>query len=235
MNRGKVLLLVGSPRGLASTSNSLGDHLLSGLEERGMATKKLLVYPALADEKKMAELLAAVDACELLVAAFPLYVDQLPAPLIDLLLRIVERRSGRQGEARQALAAIVNCGFPETAHCRPAGEIMRIFAVQAGFRSLGCLALGMGGAIGNRPLAKAGFIVRHQLKALRQAAAFLAEGKEIPATVIAQMGKPMMPCWFYNWVAGRSWKRTAKKNGCSSLLYNKPYYGERKGAISPDR
>ena len=92
---------------------------------------------------------------------------------------------------------------------------MRIFAAQAGFRFLGCLALGMGGAVGNRPLAKAGGIVRHQVKALDEAAACLADGKEIPAAVIELMGKPMMPRWFYNWVADWGWKRAAKKHGSS--------------------
>ena len=224
----KVLLLVASPRGMASTSNSLGEHVLLKLEERGMAIKKLLLYPALADEKKMAELLAAVDACALLVTAFPLYVDHLPAPLIELLRQVAERRQGRQVEARQSLAAVVNCGFPETVHCRPAGDIMRLFSAQAGFRFLGCLALGMGGAVGNRPLAKAGFIVRHQIKALDKAAAFLAEGKEIPADVIALAGKPMMPRWFYNWVADRGWKIAAKKHGSSGRLHDTPYAGETK-------
>jgi hypothetical protein len=223
LSGGKVLLLVGSPRGLASTSNSLGDHLLSLLEWHGMATKKLALYPALSDERKMAELLAAVEACSLLVLAFPLYVDHLPAPLIDLLRQVGERRQGRQGEARQALAAVVNCGFPETIHCRPAGEIVRVFASQAGFRFLGCLAFGMGGAIGNRPLAKAGGIVRHQVKALGEAATFLAEGKEIPAGVIARMGRPMMPRWFYNFVADWGWKRTAKKHGSSGKLRDRPF------------
>jgi len=225
MKGDKVLLLVGSPRGMASTSNSLGDHLLSQLEEHGMATKKLLAYPALADEKKMAELLAAVDACHLLVIAFPLYVDHLPAPLIELLRQVSERRQGRQGEARQSLAAVVNCGFPETAHCRPAGDIMRLFSAQAGFRFLGCLSLGMGGAIGNRPLAKVGPIVRHQIKALDRAAAFLAEGKDIPADLIELAGKPMMPRWFYNWVADRGWKSAAKKHGSSGRLHDAPYAG----------
>jgi hypothetical protein len=223
MNNRKVLLLVGSPRGLASTSNSLGDHLLSLLEERGMAIKKLPVYPAFTDENKMAEMLAAIEACALLVLAFPLYVDHLSAPLIDLLRQIGERRQGRQGEGKQSLAAIVNCGFPETVHCRPAGEIVRIFASQAGFRFLGCLALGMGGAIGNRPLAKAGGIVRHQVKALKESATFLAEGKEIPADVISLMGKPMMPRWFYNFVADWGWKRAAKKYGTSGTLRDRPY------------
>jgi hypothetical protein len=226
VNGRKVLLLVGSPRGMASVSNSLGSYLLTLLEERGMATRKLPIYPALADEGKMAELLASIDACSLLVIAFPLYVDHLPAPLIDLLRQVADRRQGRPGEAKRALVAIVNCGFPETIHCRPAGEILRIFASQAGFHFLGCLALGMGGAVGNRPLTEAGGIVRHQVKSLGLAAASLAEGKEIPAAVIALMGKPMMPRWFYNWMADLGWKRAAKKSGSSSRLYDKPYFGE---------
>jgi hypothetical protein len=225
MNGGKVLLLVGSPRAVASTSNSLGEHLLFLLEERGMALKTLLVYPALAEEKKLTELLAAVDACALLILAFPLYVDQLPAPLIDLLQQVAERRQGRHGEMKQGLAAIVNCGFPETTHCRPAGEIVRLFAAQAGFRFLGCLATGMGGAIGKRSLAKPGFIVRHQVKALGQAADFLADNKEIAPEVIALMGKAMMPRWFYNLAADWGWKRTAKKSGCSGRLRDHPYGG----------
>jgi hypothetical protein len=222
MSAGKVLLLVGSPRGMASTSNSLGDHLLSLLEERGMAIKKLLLYPALANEGKMAELLAAIDACSLLVVAFPLYVDHLPAPLIYLLPQVGDRRSGRQGDDRQSLAALVQCGFPETVHCRPAGDIMGIFASQAGFRFLGCLAFGMGGAIGSRPLAKAGGMARRQVKAMSEAAAFLAEGSEIPAEIIALMGRPMMPRWFYNFAADWGWKRTAKKHGCSRSLRDRP-------------
>ncbi|MBE0664472.1 MAG: hypothetical protein IH584_01520, partial [Candidatus Aminicenantes bacterium] len=126
MNGKKALLLIGSPRGLASVSHSLGNYLSSLLEKHGMAIKKLLVYPALVDEKKMAELLTAVDSCSLLVLAIPIYVDHLPAPVIDLLQRVAERRQGQPAAPTQALAAIVNCGFPETAHCRPAQEIIRI-------------------------------------------------------------------------------------------------------------
>jgi NAD(P)H-dependent FMN reductase len=228
MNGKKALFLVGSPRGMASVSHSLGNHLLSQLEERGMAIKKLPVYPALTDEKKMAELLAAVDACSLLVLAFPLYVDHLPAPIINLLQRISERRQEDRNARTQALTVIVNCGFPETVHCSQAREIVRIFALQAGFRFLGCLALGMGGAIGNRELAKAGAIVRHQVKALAQAAAYLTDGKEIPAAVIQLMGKPMMPRWFYNLVADWGWKRAAKKYGSFHSLHDTPYAGESK-------
>ena len=225
MNGKKVLLLVGSPRGAASVSHSLGNHVLTLLEERGMAIKTLPVYPSLADEKKMLELLAAVDACSLLILAFPLYVDQLPAPLISVLLRIAERRQGRPAAPAQSLATIVNCGFPETAHCRSAQEIVRIFAGQAGFRFLGCLALGMGGAVGNRSLDKAGGMIRHQVKAMAQAATCLAASEEIPAMTIELMGKAMMPRWFYSLAANWGWKWAAIKNRVSRRLSDRPYAG----------
>jgi hypothetical protein len=225
MNGRKVLLLVGSPRAKASVSHSLGDHLLSRLEERGMAIKELPIYPAMTDEKKMLDLLAAVDSCSLLILAFPLYVDQLPAPLISVLLRIADRRRERPGPVNQDLAAIVNCGFPETFQCGPAAEIVRIFALQAGFRLLGCLELGMGGAVGHRELAKAGGIVRHQVQALALAADRLAAGEEIPAPVIGLMGKAMMPRWFYTLAGNWGWRRQAWKNRTLSRLAARPYAG----------
>jgi len=196
---------------------------MSLLEARGMAIKELPVYPALANEKKLAELLAAVDSCSLLVLAFPLYVDQLPAPVIDLLQRIAERRQGRPAGAVQALAAIVNCGFPETVHCAPAREVTRIFARTTGFRFLGCLALGMGGSIGNRELAKAGGMVRRQVEAMTQAAGHLAAGEEIPDAAIELMGKAMMPRWFYTLAGNWGWKWAARKNKTLRRLNERPY------------
>lgn len=232
MSGRKVLLLTASPRGAASVSRVLGEHLLLRLEERGLAIKALELHPALGDEKRMNELLAAVDMCSLLLLAFPLYVDQLPAPLIDLLRQAADRRQGRNGERsepRQSLAALVQCGFPEAAHCRPAADVVRLFASQAGFRFLGCLACGMGGAIGRRPLPQAGPIVRHQLRALDEAAASLAEDREIPAATVARMGRAMMPRWFYNLAAGWGWRQQAKRFATSGRLREKPYGGGQPG------
>ncbi len=227
MNGRKVLLLTASPRGAASVSRALGEYLLARLEERSMAIKSLPLYPALGDEKRLAELLAAVDLCSLLVVSFPLYVDHLPSPLIELLRQVADRRAGRGAEARQSLAAIVQCGFPESAHCRPAADVVRLFAAQAGFRFLGCLACGMGGAVGGRELKGTGGVARHQLRALGEAAAFLADDREIPAGVVERMGRPMIPRWFYNLAADWGWKRQAKKFATSARLKERPYSEER--------
>jgi len=77
--------------------------------------------------------------------------------------------------------------------------------------------------VGSRELAKRGGPYRHQVKALTQAAAFLAAGAEIPAAVIALMSKAMMPRWFYSLAADWGWKRTAKKYGSSHRLRDQPY------------
>jgi NAD(P)H-dependent FMN reductase len=222
-----ALLLVASPRGAASTSYSLGSHLLAQLQKKGVSTDTVLVYKTIDDPPKLAGLLTAIEAGDLIILAFPLYVDHLPAPLIRLLQWISEQRRGRSAAPGQTLAAIINCGFPETAQCRLAAETMRHFAAQAGFRFLGCLATGMGGAIGNRELTKAGGIVRHQVRALNQAAPFLAAGAEIPARVIELMGKTMMPRWFYCLVSYWGWKRAARKFKVSESLYDRPYNPER--------
>ena len=79
---GKVLLLVGSPKGLKSTSRALGTYLLRKLEAGGMATESMLVGAALHGQANMARMLEAVDSADLVIVSFPLYVDQLPAPLV---------------------------------------------------------------------------------------------------------------------------------------------------------
>jgi hypothetical protein len=102
---------------------------------------------------------------------------------------------------------------------------VRLFAAQAGFRFLGCLACGMGGAVGGRELKGSGGVARHQLRALGEASAFLAEDRELPAGVVARMARPMMPRWFYNLMAGLGWKRAAKKHGTARRLRDRPYAG----------
>ena len=63
---------------------------------------------------------------------------------------------------------------------------------EAGFIWAGALALGMGGAVGGKPLDKAGGMVRNVVKALDAATASLAAGGLIPEEATALAGKPMM-------------------------------------------
>jgi len=232
----KALLLVGSPRGKSSASQSIGSTLFRKLEAGGMEIEEMTVSAALQSTENQHRMHKAVDAADLVVVAFPLYVDQLPAPLIQTLELIAERRQGTlvaspsAGPLVQKLAAIVQCGFPETHQNQTAVDIMRRFAKEAGFAWAGALAMGMGGALGGRPLEKAGGMVRNVVKALDMAAASLAVGGDIPEEASRLMARPLMPRWLYFLAANWGFRREIKKHGARKRVYDR-----RQGADSRER
>jgi multimeric flavodoxin WrbA len=162
-----VLLLVGSPKGQKSSSASLGGYLLERLAEKGLQTETVLLYSALRSEERLAGMLAATDRADLVVLAFPLYVDSLPAPVIRALERIARHRQEADIPRQQRFLAIANSGFPEAAHMDTAMAICRCFARQAGFVWTGGLTLGGGhGLVSAQPLKQLGGRVRHAMQSL---------------------------------------------------------------------
>jgi putative NADPH-quinone reductase len=225
----KALLIVGSPKGKKSTSYALGDSLMRRLEAGGMATEEMTVSAVLQLTETLHRLQKAVDAADLLVVAFPLYVDQLPAPLIQALELIADRRKGQPsvppsaGPLVQKLAVIVQCGFPETIHNQPAVDIMRQFALEAGFEWAGALAMGMGGAVAGRSLEKAAGVVRNVVKALDNAASSLAAGGNISDEAAALMARPLMTRGLYRLAVNWGWRRQMKKHGVRKKADAQPY------------
>jgi NAD(P)H-dependent FMN reductase len=225
----KALLIIGSPRGKASTSRALGEYLLRRLQAGGLDVEEFSVAAALGSSERRHALYKASDAADIIIVSFPLYVDQLPAPLIQTLELLAERRQGAMGMTPwpgplvQRLVAIVQSGFPETSQNRAAVEIMRQYAKEAGFRWAGGLALGMGGAVGQRPLEKAGGMLRNVVRALDLAADSLIAGGDIPDEATALMAKPLMPLWFYGTAANWGFRRRLKKNGARKKAVDRPY------------
>ncbi|MBM3306538.1 MAG: hypothetical protein FJY79_11460 [Candidatus Aminicenantes bacterium] len=225
----KALLLVGSPRGAKSASRMLGGYLMGKLEAGGMETAEMTAAAALQSTENQHRTHKAVDAAELVVVAFPLYVDGLPAPLVQALELIADRRKGSlpaspvAGPRVQRVAAVVQCGFPEARQNEAALAIVRQFAKEAGFEWAGGLAMGMGGAVTGKPLDKAGGMVRNVVKALDLAAAALLEGRDIPEEAAALMGKRLMPTWLYTFMGNRGMKRSAKKHGVLKRANARPY------------
>jgi NAD(P)H-dependent FMN reductase len=222
MKTAKALLLIGSPRGLKSSSFALGSALATRLADRGLSIETLTVGSALRSEEAIGSMQAAVEAADILLVAFPLYVDELPAPLIRAAELIAAVRALTRPEKDQRLAVIVQCGFPEAHQNRPAVAIMRRFAKEAGFVWAGGLAMGQGGAVDGRPLDKAGGMLRHVTKALELAADALAGGGAIPDEAANLMDRPVMPKWMYKVMANFGWRQQAAKHGTKGRLYARP-------------
>ncbi|HEY4492386.1 MAG TPA: NADPH-dependent FMN reductase, partial [Acidobacteriota bacterium] len=63
----RVLLLVGSPRGPDSTSQSLGGYLLECLAEKDHETKRIGIYSALRKDQGLDEIIKAVEDADLFI------------------------------------------------------------------------------------------------------------------------------------------------------------------------
>jgi multimeric flavodoxin WrbA len=220
----RALLLVGSPKTRKSTSNSLGGYLFEQLEARSIQTETIYLHTVLRSPTKMQALLEAVEAADLVVLAFPLYVDSLPAPVIEALERISVHRQGRAKTRRQLFSAVANCGFPEATQCGTALAICEIFARQANFEWAGSLALGGGeGIVGGIPLADLDGRAIPIRKALELAAEALARGQAIPKQAQEILAKPVIPNWVYRLMSTIGWKQRAKRYGVQKSLKRKPY------------
>ncbi len=229
--RGKVVLLVGSAKRPRSTSESLGTYLVERLRERGFSTEMKLIYRSLASDDGRKALLAASDGADILVLAFPLYVDSLPALVIKTLELLAKQRLAQGGPRKQRLLAIVNCGFPEAHHNTTALAICRCFAQEAGFEWVGGLALGGGEAIDGQPLAKVKTLARNAIRSLDLAAEAIAAGEPLPQKAVRLMAKPLVPTWMYTWLGERIWRKRARKKGAIDKLDARPYQQEEE--VSP--
>jgi len=218
----RALLLVGSPRTRKSSSNSLGSYLFERLHAQSIQTETIYLHTILRSPEKMKALHEAVDAADLVLLAFPLYVDSLPAPVIEALERIAAHREGQT--TRKLFAAIANCGFPEAHHNDTALAICETFARQAGFEWAGGLALGAGeGLVHGASLNEAGGPAIPIKKALEMAAAALAIGEPIPQAAIDLLAKAFIPGWLYRTIGWYGWKQQAKRWGAEKSLKRQPY------------
>jgi len=218
-----VLLLVGSPKSSSSTSNSLGDYLISRLEQLSLAVDKEYIYKLVRKEDGQKKLLTKVEEASMIILAFPLYVDCLPAGVIKTLELITDHRKSKKDRKKQGFAIIINCGFPEAQQNNTAIAICKIFAREVGFEWRGALSLGMGGAIGGRSLEERGGMVRNVIKGLDLAAQALAEGKDIPEEAIELFGKRFIPISLYTKGGNMGWNKQAKKYGARKKIKDQPY------------
>jgi multimeric flavodoxin WrbA len=216
-------LVVGSPRGPNSTSNSLGTYLVEKLEKKGVPYEKIYISQCLSSNEKKSALLRLVDESDLIIFAFPLYVDSLHSQVIETLELISEHVKGKHDLDKKSFAAISNSGFPETKQNIIALAVCRLFAKQVGFNWAGGLAMGGGEMIAGQPLSELGGRVRNKTKALEIAADALAQGDPIPEKAVALMSKLGIPRWLYIWVANRRWKRNAKRNIAVKKMYDQPF------------
>lgn len=231
-----ALLIVGSPKiKHRSTSSILGEYLIEIMKSGGWKTEVLTLKGSLNREKGQVELCSAVDRSDLIILAFPLYIDALPYLVTKAFEVIARHKNTLRVKKPQSIFTIINNGFPEFHQNALALAICRFFADQCGISWAGALAMGAGEAIGGEQeltkTKRSGPPVKHIIEALDKAGADLAKGSAVSLNVQSLISKtpiPIVPFGIWRWIftklGGQGWKQQAIENGVKKEeMYAKPY------------
>jgi hypothetical protein len=217
MREKRVLLLVGSPKSKRSTSLSLGEQVAKNLtESQGCVIESMQVLKTIRENPD--ELIQAWNRADAILLAYPVYVDSLPAHVIQTLMTCHENRDDTK---TRDFGVMVNCGFPEPLHNRHSIQICREFARVSGLNWRGALSVGGGGTISGKPLAEMGKMASFLVEKSKNFAErfFNTEQEGSTETIEVQLA----PTRLYMILGNRNWVQHAKKLGTHKRLKDKPY------------
>ena len=221
MKAEKALIIYGSPKGMKGSAANLADYFAIKLQEKGLQVEKVGAYRSLTYSDEKERLLDWFDKADVVLVCFPLYVDTLPAGLLEALEIIIEN-GARIGRKERVLAAECHCGFPESSQTATALVNCRHFADRMGMKYVGGIGLGQGPMVIGTPLTEMKY-ARNHLPLFDQAIDAIVKGEEIPKSVLEGLKRPFVPSWLYLLFANHGWNSRAKKNGVRSRIREMPY------------
>lgn len=211
----KVLLIQGSPK----HSNSTSAALLEACARQFPASAEIRTIHAASQAPTLEDL-----SVDVLVFSLPLYVDGLPASLLEWLIayKALANNQGPRGSGEKAIVyAIVNCGFYEGVQNEFALKIMRNFATGCGLVWGAGLGIGEGGMFQELAAVpdKAG-IKRQLIQDLAWLGSLAASKK---ASGEIRYSGFAFPRFAYIFMANLGWKQDARKNHLKvRKLYARP-------------
>ncbi len=210
----RTSILIGSPRGIErSNSAGLSRVMADVWEDAGWSVDWFHAHQAVRSDENWNRLLSSMRCTDLFLLATPLYVDSLPAPVIEALYRLSTASLVLDCKApTPRMVCLVNCGFVEAEQNFTAQAMARLFCETIGFQWAGGVSIGAGGSLTKR--------IRG---ALQQAAEAIRDGREIPDRVTAVTHRLIMPRWLYIAGGNMMWKRQAKAHGVCDKLDAQPY------------
>lgn len=220
----KVILLVGSPKGEKSASNSIMSFLLEKFHKNGIESEKTYIVKHVGSDEGISNLVSQVMDSDIIILISPLYVDSIPAIVINAMEKIYEHKKNFPSK-KQMMMAIFNCGFPEPKHNNLAIDMCKKFASDLDITWAGSVTIGMGASLEGRSLKSFG-MAKNLRNGLNIVVESLANSKLIPKNAEIIASKPMIPltiskffmCTFGSILWGSQMDKSVKKK-----MYDRPY------------
>lgn len=221
----KALLLVGSPKGKNSVSNNIAAYIQDKFQQNDVETQKTFIVKHM-NKESLEKLVNEIDNFDLLILIAPLYVDSLPSIVIKLMEEVCEYKKINNTK-KQNFMAIINSGFPEPSHNDLAIDMCKNFASKSNMGWTGGITVGMGPALGDKPLEKTGGVSKNLRNGLDTAVNALSENMPVPKEVLTTASKPLMPLvlskLMLRWFGSRMWTNMVKDKHVKKKMYYRPY------------
>jgi multimeric flavodoxin WrbA len=215
----KALLLMGSPRGRKSSSNSICIYLQELFVKNGFETEDpIFLRTSVNTDEKVNDMLKALEKADIIVLVAPLYDDTSPAIVVKTM-----EAMAREGSkfTKKRFFPIINCGLSEPFHITEVSiPIYHKFATTLGLQWVGSLALGAGEGLQGKDgklLHESGGFGKKVIKALDRLVDALVANQDFGDEAVEIFSLKI----YYNrvmrpimvWVNNRGWKKAAAKNG----------------------
>jgi multimeric flavodoxin WrbA len=200
----KIALINGSPKNMESASGCLLQELKKFLGDDKEIAEYSFRKPQLNEEE-----MEQVAESNVLVFAFPLYVDGIPSHLLSCIMQLESFLSTIK-EKDIVVYTLVNCGFFEGHQTALAIEMMKNWCKKAGLRWGQGIGMGAGGMLQSVKNVPAGYGPKKDLgEALSKLVKNISErssGEDIFITA-------NFPRFLYKLAAEMGWRKSIKANG----------------------
>lgn len=208
-----ILLMSGSPKRRNSSDESKSESA-----SRSILSQSGQLIGARAEQEKIdctmvnahaldADIVQKAAACDVLVMAFPLYVDGIPSHLLSVMEKM--ERDGVVS-ANTRIYAIVNCGFIEGEHCLPALEMTKHWCARCGAVWGGGLGFGGGGGLDMMESVPLGYGPK---KTLGQEINLIVDDIFGGSGTGMRYARVNFPAFMYKLGGQSGWRMMAKANG----------------------
>ncbi len=218
-----VTFLIGSTRGLKTTSESMVNYMADLFEKDGVSSSAFRVPRVCKNPGTYEDLKSSLLKGQLFFIAAPLYLDAPPAAVLELCDRLHSEHPSPL--AGHTCTAIIHSGYPERVQRDVALKILRNFALQSGMKWAGGIGFGGTSPIDGTPLEKAGIFSANIRSCLPHMAEALIHDEPFPGKLINRSGRFLFPACLMPPILNRMMKTHARKNGVDDFFAS-PYLAE---------
>ena len=137
----KISMINGSPKLSKSCSSLLLEELKKSINEKSVSNFDITNFDISKHALNEIELNEVTNS-DILVVAFPLYVDGIPSHVLEELYELESAFSGNPNSRNTVLYGIVNNGFSESHQNKNAAKMLELFCKRSGIIFGQVLALG---------------------------------------------------------------------------------------------